>query len=157
MKVLFVDFDGVCNCAECWRKGIRDSKGLAALSPEHVERLNRIVKETNCFIVISSTWRRFHTNNQNKDFLIEAGFMFPEKILGCTPKEGFSTRGEEIQEWMDCWHNNLDHEKVDKFIILDDLPIWEFESVQDHLIQTTWENGLLDNHVEECISKLNGE
>ena len=74
MKIIFVDFDGVLNSLESHCAGFRDNRGLATLCPEHVARLNTIIDATGAVCVISSTWRRMHTQGQNIRFLVAAGF-----------------------------------------------------------------------------------
>jgi len=74
MKLIFLDFDGVLNSNKYFkslkRKKIPHEKILNSLSPEMVERLNKIIEATNAKIVISSTWRTMHTPEELKNFLI---------------------------------------------------------------------------------------
>jgi histidinol phosphatase-like enzyme len=65
MNVIFLDFDGVLN-HQLWYKRRMDEVDTESIvskypfyefDPESIKRLNRIVKETNSKIVVSSSWR----------------------------------------------------------------------------------------------------
>ena len=51
-KIIFLDIDGVLN-SETYDK----NRTAGAIDPECAKRLNRIIKETNADIVISSSWK----------------------------------------------------------------------------------------------------
>lgn len=141
MKVLFLDIDGVCNSAEWAQAG--NSLWLG-VSEEMADKVRRIVKETGCKVVLSSTWRMYP----------EARKAVRQKVchfIDCTVdmqrggKWGVADRGYEIQEWLDR------HPQVKCYAILDDnsdmLP-------HQWLFKTTWEKGLTDEIAQAVIDHL---
>jgi hypothetical protein len=79
--------------------------------------------------------------------LERAGFEYPERIIGATIEiiGRNKTRGQEIAMW-------LEQVPVDSFVIFDDDD--DMEPVQDHLIQTTFEHGLLQEHIDRAREML---
>lgn len=107
-KILFLDIDGVLNCNDYYVRGTRDAPHpLSEICPLAIDHLNKIVAETGCNIVISSTWR-----HSGVDYCInvlkECGFT--GMVLGITPhlREEWAERGNEIYKYL------LDH-KLYKF------------------------------------------
>jgi hypothetical protein len=115
MKVLFLDVDGVLNSQ---RLGTPDG-----MRPWCVTQLARIVKESGCKIVVSSTWRAGGIG-ETSDFhrcLLEASVPGDDTIqrvlIGITPDlvgNGEGARGDEIAAWLG------EHPDVESFVILDD-------------------------------------
>ena len=144
MKIIFLDYDGVVNNL-VFHTIDGEPDFYAEKSIDHQYRdykvndfqavawLNKICREFNCKIVVSSTWRG---RRDYKECLYNAGFK--GEIIGKTPKlEGcFCRRGLEIQKWLD---NNKELE-IDDFIILDDDA--DMEHLISHLIQTNTYRGL---------------
>lgn len=95
-KYLFLDIDGVLNSVswyrEEWNKNHVYPQG--DFDPKCVELVNRIVEETGCKVVVSSSWR---TESNLQSIFDKAGLKF--KIHSITPFG--SHRGCEIQEWLD--------------------------------------------------------
>lgn len=95
-KYLFLDVDGVLNSVswyrEEWNKNHVYPQG--DFDPKCVELVNRIVEETGCKVVVSSSWR---TESNLQSIFDKAGLEF--KIHSITPFG--SHRGCEIQEWLD--------------------------------------------------------
>lgn len=95
-KYLFLDVDGVLNSVswyrEEWNKNHVYPQG--DFDPKCVELVNRIVEETGCKVVVSSSWR---TESNLQSIFDKAGLKF--KIHSITPFG--SHRGCEIQEWLD--------------------------------------------------------
>ena len=71
MKVLFLDIDGVINRFKFNSDGDLDN----TLDEDCIEQLRRIVEETKCSIVISSTWK---VKNSMMDVLDEE--LFPKRL-----------------------------------------------------------------------------
>lgn len=153
--VLFLDFDGVLNSTDWYqRRTHRGSLPYDEIDPLAVQRLNRIVAETGCKIVVSSTWRLLYSLDQFKAMLMLVG---DERLplIDCTPdgatKEhgplwAACQRGTEIQMWREA--NNHDG----PYAVLDDDT--DMDDVVDHFVQTQFATGLLDEHVEEAIALL---
>ena len=116
MRVLFLDVDGVLNTPKTIGKF-----GFDFIDDILVALVARIVRETDCKIVLSS-WGRI----EEKDFLLvkDSLTQFGLEIHDSTPyisKSGAWTEGghtkrcEEIQAWL-----NNNNNTVDVFAILDD-------------------------------------
>lgn len=102
MKVLFLDIDGCLNYENYYKKD-RDitTYPLSEICPIAIENLNRIVFETGCKVVISSTWR--HSGiNYCRNALNSRGFT--GEIIDITPSLDrvgeWVERGNEIYKWL---------------------------------------------------------
>lgn len=139
MKIIFLDMDGVLVTGE-YIKALRDQdkdyhRGVevwemsqyktpipwAALDPECVEQLNRIIAETGSKVVVSSAWRG--RGVQEMQMILDDGGVKCE-VIDTTPFLGNLThrylrdtrgRGLEIADWL----SNTNH-NVESFVILDD-------------------------------------
>jgi hypothetical protein len=153
MKVIFLDIDGVLNFNGC-----RDKiGGLYFVNESKIKLLKQIVDETDAKIVLSSTWRKgwFHrdqgfTDGWADDFtalenkLAEYGLTF----ISRTPITSEGYRGTEIDMWLKNWKG----EEVTNFIIIDDDT--DMKPHMDRLVQTSFNSGLLEKHVNKAIKML---
>lgn len=136
MKLLFLDVDGVLNSHK--------TGGLYALKRPCLKRLEKIVKETGCEIVLSSTWRKDeYALKRLKRVLQYRGI----KIKDVTPVDPKGFRGEEVRlkmiEYM-----------PDKVAILDDDS--DFYDYQlKYFFQTDGEYGMTDTIAYRVIQHLN--
>jgi hypothetical protein len=147
VKLLFLDFDGVLNSKEfCKRVPQRGVIGLDRLA---VLRVNEIVRRTGCKIVISSVHRYGQTVVQLQRRLSRLGLK-SKTVIGKTPapKDG-RERGLEIQEWIDSQPVGT----VSSLCILDDDA--DMAHLKHRLVQTTFEHGLQEEHVERVVDMLN--
>lgn len=133
-KILFLDIDGVCNSAAFARQGKQG--GILGIDPVAAARVKRIIKETGCKVVLSSTWRleedtREQVRREVADF------------IDVTPNMPGVYRGVEIAAWL---HGH--YAEVDNYAILDDDS--DFLAGQP-LFQTTWEHGLTDDIANKVI------
>ena len=145
MKVLFLDIDGVCNSLEYAQ---RNNMNLwHATDPVLVKRVKRIIAETKCKVVLSSTWRLY----------AEARAVVKRDVchfIDCTvdyqagSKRGIVERGLEVQAWLD------KHPAVTQYAILDDesdfLP-------HQWLFQTTFEKGITEEITQAVIDHLTAD
>lgn len=154
-KVLFLDFDGVLNSTESIvEKRIR-SRGVMGIDPYHVAKLQRVVDETGAVIVVSSTWRKFHSVGALGRLLRRAGFR-GSRIVGVTPdlsrRPKMSLyiaveRGYEIDAWL------KRHRAIEHFAIVDDDS--DAGVVHPHqFVKTSFDRGLQDEHAEKLITIL---
>lgn len=135
-EVLFLDFDGVLLPSR--------GRGYTADS-EAVFQLNRIIKEINPFIVISSSWKRM--NCDFEELLADWGVKNP-RLQGTTDNLNglFVRRGHEIESWLrwNTWCTD--------FLILDDeadmCHLWK------HLIQTNPETGITKKDADRVIREF---
>lgn len=153
MKVLFLDFDGVLNSDRWMRAQPPTTNFLRVVDKVAVARLDRIVERTGCVIVVSSTWRILNSLANLRSILIEAGLSHCTVIdktttEDCGPEgEERWWRGHQIQRWLD------EHEgQVESFCILDDDS--DMAHLMPKLVHTTWESGMLDEHVEQAVKML---
>ncbi len=154
MKVIFLDVDGVLNSLEFLapiQQGARRLEDHEWFDPAAVARLNRIVEATGADCVLSSTWRILHRMPDMRGFLKGAGFT--GRLIDKTPGGG-GQRGPQIQQWLDDTAAIGRHE-VESFVILDDDS--DMAHLLPHLVQTSFGDGLQDEHVERAIAMLNGD
>ena len=139
MKVLFLDIDGVVN-----NKHTKENfKGLImGIDPAMAALVQRIVQNTGCEIVLSSSWRLFQ-NIRNE---VERKIC---KFSDITPIL-HAPRGYEIKVWLTL------HPEIDHYAILDDA-----ESIlpeqRANFFQTTWESGLTEDIALAVEKHLNEE
>lgn len=134
-KALFLDIDGVCNCADT----VEQHRGFIGINPVLMARVKQIIERTGCEVVLSSTWRL------NTDGLAEVKRHI--KLYDVTPDRPGSLRGAEIKLWLD-WHPEFEH-----YAILDDNS--DFFGHQ-HLFKTTFATGITDEIANKVIEHLNG-
>lgn len=152
MKVIFLDIDGVLNSASFMKARQKDfdtvdkseeDRWLDMLDQEAVNLLNKAVKATSANIVVSSTWRILHSAEKLSFFLKEKGFI--GSIIDITPSFSGKPRGDEIQAW-------LDKNQIDDFVIIDDDN--DMGELSHRLVQTSWQTGIQQQHVDKIISML---
>lgn len=145
MKVLFLDFDGVLNSGEY----IEECQSGAVISPKMVDYLSLIVRKTGCQVVVSSTWRIFHSVLELNCILREHGFI--GSIYGTTPVHKDRARGNEIDEWLAA------HPEVTSYVILDDEQYDMNEHQLSRLIKTDFKTGLQRQHYERAVQLFDTE
>jgi hypothetical protein len=138
-KVLFLDVDGVLNTTATW-DCIQEQNYVYRLSRELVDNLKQIRKDTDCKIVLSSTWRKREHAMQ----LLESNIG---PISSVTPiKKG--PRGNEIKAWLELTNFS------GNYAILDDNGDMLLEQLP-YFIQTDPEFGLTNTLVHRVICLLN--
>jgi hypothetical protein len=117
-KIIFLDIDGVLNTFTD-----ETPRSRYPLLPRCVENLNKIIRETQAKIVVSSTWRfLFKTPKDLEKVLKESGFEGEIFDFTDSLPNYYSVRGNEIKKWLE------DHEELlgvpyydfSSYIILDD-------------------------------------
>lgn len=146
MKVLFLDIDGVVNPFQTDYDGNIVSK----INDNCVCNVKKVVDETGCKIVISSTWK---VSNSLMDVLEEE--LFPKLpngcVIGCTPTLiPQKNREEEITMYLSS------HPEVDKYVIVDDYD-FELNSFirNGSCVITDALSGFSDSDANACIEILN--
>ena len=163
--VLFLDIDGVTNNrksmveaverAKVEGTGYTDFEGFmfpSRMDPDCVARLNRVVSEGGCDVVLSSTWRYGRPWEVTSRYLRDVcGFEFD--LIGATERtfllnnEGrWSYRGEEIERWRE------EHRDWRDIVIIDDDS--DMKPHMDRLILTDAAVGLQDDEVAEVLKLL---
>ena len=163
MKVIFLDIDGVLNMYGASARTFMKPYGQH-IEPHLVQRLNYIIENSRCNIVVSSAWRS--DMDDLKTQLEEQGFKYWGNVIGktCKPKEKsedipyprtrdaylYNDRGEQICKWLDDSEIN-----VEKYVVVDDetsdiLPYVRIENI----VQTDSNEGMLDKDAKLIIEKL---
>lgn len=149
MKVLFLDVDGVLNSWPTMKEWHANKWGLIhQIGRDLVARVNRIVEETGCKVVLSSIWRHdcrsFPKLEDLSNYFKKFGATFD--LFDKTPRDRNEIRGKEIQMWLD------ENPGVESIVILDDdggmglfIPYW---------VKTSMETGITDEHVNQAIVLL---
>lgn len=166
MRLLFLDIDGVLNSAEYVASDrCRERGGIIGIDRAAVPRLNAITDRTGAGIVVSSSWRIGKTVDRMGEILAAHGVT--GEVVSCTPvlTRRYSDhpeddtrvvvaqeRGHEIQAWLDEMTGPPAWLDVEAFAILDDSS--DMAHLRDRLVRTTWERGLLDEHVERVVAML---
>ena len=165
-KIIFLDIDGVLATPEYLKDG------EWALNPVKQNILKSIIDETDAKIVLSSSWR-LHTLEETKEFMLQEGFLFVDRIIGVTIRayhyidKSFKIhlsipRGVEIQQWIDT-HIHSDNGKnwerkklgVDyQYVILDDDSDMLYTQ-RFNFIQTDSEIGLMMWEATKAVEILN--
>jgi len=164
MKILFLDVDGVLNCSHTFQRrhnallitntAVKREEfawPLGHLDEELIPRLNDIVEQTDCKIVISSSWRISTEFPYFKGWLVYRGFKYPDAIIDKTPNLPMldNCRGEEIKTWL------VKHPEVTQYAILDD-DICDIQPVHpNNYVNTDGKEGLTNEKVKETINLLN--
>lgn len=160
---LMLDVDGVLNSADYLhnRRKIRRPTPHA-IDAVTVPRLNEILRRSGAKVVISSSWRIQHPWQRMQEILTAHGVVCD--VIGQTPSlyeplpqeeacDKYSIkrreRGHEIQAWLN------EHPEVTRFAIVDDNS--DMVHLAHKLVQTTWEMGLLDEHIEPLVKMLLAE
>lgn len=150
-KLLFLDIDGVLNTSK-YIASVRDDYDDAAhIDPKKVSLVNFIVSETGARVVVSSSWRKYHTLKELDNMLKYKGATF--SVIGTTPvltdPKRRIPRGEEIQAYLDSMP-----ETPKAIAILDDDS--DMVHLSKFLIKTIYfGEGLTINHCNDCIKLLN--
>lgn len=158
MKIVFLDFDGVLNNHD-YLYGLGDNPLATGsddqIDPKAVAKLNRIYRETGAVVVVSSTWRLTRTVPELRQLLRSKGLRL--EVIGKTPAHigrgpvvFADRRGEEIHWWL----TNAEEYgvEVESFVILDDDS--DMQPYMDRLVKTTFQTGLLEEHVDRAIALL---
>lgn len=139
--VLFLDVDGVLNCAATFKNKV---PGEWPIESRCLKELDRIIRDTRCFVVVSSTWRMRGVDVLRR-FFLKKGLTRAGALIGRTPVLP-KQRGYEIGAWL------LEHPDVKVFAIVDD-----DDDMGNHigrLVQTDFAAGLTREHADRLIALL---
>lgn len=136
LKILFLDIDGVANCAKTTQR----HRGFIGIDPYMAFLIGKIQLDTDCQFVLSSSWRFF-----NDDGIKEIEKQIA-KMFDVTPDSTTGFRGDEIIAWL------KNHPEVTKYAILDDNS--DFYPDQP-LFKTEWETGITPEIAAKVIKYLN--
>lgn len=159
MKLIFLDIDGVFN-SEAWKKDPRFSKieyPYNLFDPETVLLFNRIIRETEAKVVITSTWRLKYSLESLRTIFNKVGIRC--EIVACTPdlRRGSDhvLRGNEILKW--CKDNRkllgVKYINYTDYVIIDDNSDMLYWHVS-HFFQTDPQCGLSPEITRRIIRAL---
>ena len=160
IKLIFLDYDGVVNNLifhtidgepDFYYRPLNEYSGLDRQVNDFqaVAWLNKICREFNCKVVVTSTWRG---RDDYAECLYRAGFK--GEIIGRTPWLG-TKRGKEIFVWLNKEENQNIVKDIDDFIILDDDA--DMEMYMPHLIQTNTYRGLGFEEYQKICKRWEGD
>lgn len=148
MRVVFLDFDGVCNSLEyIWRqerKELRFQRRWSPaddLDPALIERLNGLLARTGAKVVVSASVRKLCSIEYLRSCLHARGFV--GTVLGKTAESG-PRRGHEIAAWLEA------RPFVTAFVILDDDS--DMAHLMPRLVRTDLKVGLSATDVERAVA-----
>ena len=166
VKVLFLDVDGVLNQNALEHKILEDleldqESGLSIL---HLKRLKNIIDKTDCYIVLSSSWRLFKASKAqlfNAFKLDGIDIDISNRYLGDTPKLDFTIdrcRVMEIKQWLEqskkCYN-------IIEWVVVDDLELDETEDckfyLDGHFVMTDGEKAMSEQDMNKVISIFNAK
>lgn len=153
-KLLFLDVDGVMNSAETV---MASPKGTpVGINPYLAFLVGKIVLDTDCKIVVSSTWRN------SEAAMADIVSKFPQgTVIGKTPNKGNYKdetgreigRGREVEQWLMENQDLFDDIEGVRYAILDDDS--DFYETQP-LFKTTWAKGITPEIAQKVTDYLNG-
>lgn len=150
LKILFLDIDGVCNS-----RNTTSLQDLYPIDPYMAFMVGKIQLDTNCEVVLSSSWR----HHPDGVAAVEKSIV---KVFDKTPTVKWDgakrfargrewpheIRGDEINAWLAI------HPNVNRYAILDD----DSDFYDDQpLFQTSFDNGLTEDIMHSVIEHLSRE
>lgn len=151
MKIVFLDIDGVLNSfrsvvALGGYGHLNSKRGKMTLEEAKLDIISlklvqKLVKETDSKVVISSSWRILADDVSAFDFLDMPVIGFTESLWGI--------RGTEIQKW-------LDENPVESYTIIDDDSDM-LESQMDNFVKTYNDYGFTVQNFEKAYEILMGK
>jgi hypothetical protein len=152
VKILFLDIDGVLNSL-MWYKAREDNRPhhsyferyIDEIDPHAIKLLSDFIgKYSDLKVVISSSWRILHTNEEIQNVF---DTVLPHNnidIIGATIQLRRShCRGDEIKEWLSR------HKDVRNYVIMDDDGDMLSEQMKN-FVNTNWSTGLLLPHIRKA-------
>lgn len=167
-KYLFLDFDGVLNTSRYVKllrnEGIDPFDEFGAMfDPETIVNLKSIVEQTNCMIVLSTSWRnegllRMRSLWKDRNLPGEIFSMTPILLsttyqdsqngeMFCIPE--LNAKALEINAWLQQYASNSFN-----YVIIDDENVF-CQKQQNHLVITDENKGLTVQKSKEAIEILN--
>lgn len=162
-NIVFLDIDGVVNTLQISTKPFSSKErkhggfyfDLCDITDDRVSNiqaimwLNKLCKDTDAGIVITSTWRRFERDSHTVEkCLRNSGLLDDIPIIGATPYLNGEIRGREIEDWL------LSNDIKGNYVILDD--DMDMGSLINHLVNCNVHNGLTYNEYILAKNILNG-
>lgn len=157
MKLIFLDVDGVLNCAQSTS---RAPHGCIGVDEDKVALLREIVDATDATIILTSTWKQDWSRIPEcraPDGKYLDDMLFREKlVISSKTEDQVVDRGHGIIRFLE----RVGISRVESWVVLDDDVFYDYEEcgILPHLVQTSFGGGGLQRkHVLQAIRYLNGE
>ncbi len=156
MKVIFLDIDGVLvtrNSIKYQYLNFPDDTSIQ-FGKKAIKNLNKLIRLTKAKIVISSTWRLFHSLEKLQNIFEEQNIK--GKIISTTSVEKATIeedipRGQKITDWLE------QHPEVKQYVIIDDDV--QADCIQFHpynCVETSYKRGFApEERFNEALAILN--
>jgi hypothetical protein len=156
MKVIFLDIDGVLvtrNSIKYQHLNYPDESSIL-FSKKAINNLNKLIRLTDAKIVISSTWRLFHTFEKLQTIFkkqnIKGEIISTTSVEKATLEEDIP-RGKKIADWLE------QHSDIEQYVIIDDDV--QADCIQFHpynCVETSYKRGLApEDRFNEALAILN--
>lgn len=157
MKLLFLDIDGVLD-SETFHHGPKDKQGFPfdRLDIKCLRRIEKIVANTGCQVVISSTWRETWGISDFNDLFKKFNCNIEIYALNPVHRESYKNRGSEIYEYIKNNESILNkkwYEFNDYVILDDDCDMLYYQ--RNNFIFVDRTVGLTDKDCKQAIMILN--
>lgn len=150
MRFIFLDFDGVLNSLNYFRRVGQPSRWSSHdFDPDACARIMRVVEATDASIIVSSAWRIAHAMVDIRGYLEERGIP-KARVIGKTPYLSGEQRGDEILSFIDTWER-IDG-PIEGFVIIDDSS--DMSCLMHRLVRTTGLDGMEDHHIDLAIEMI---
>lgn len=141
-KLLFLDIDGVCNSAQFAMKNPKG--GMLGIDMYCAFLVGKIVLDTGCEVVLSSTWRLWEKDREEVRSQVVDFIDVTPDLRG---KD--QCRGHEIEKWLK--DNNAEDTRY--AILDDDSDMLVYQA--PNFFKTTWAEGLTPEIAKAVTEHLN--
>ena len=160
MKVIFLDIDGVLNCATSKSYCVEDDgRVIKGIDSDKVKQLAKIVEATDAQIILSSDWKdgwnKYYTGQKPSHVKYLDNHLYKKGKLIIKDKtpdtnKGSWFRGEEILMYLRI------HPDIDNYVIIDDTFFDDFiiKEIEEFLVLTNRKVGVFDGNVDDVIKIL---
>jgi histidinol phosphatase-like enzyme len=140
MKLLFLDIDGVMNTDFHYVRS--DKHPDLEFDPEAIKTLEDVIIETDCKIIISSSWRKSRTVAELKEIFSHYGEIISKVIVGKTGNfPRVCQRQDEIKLYLEYYKNDKKIE-VESFVVIDDEVEYDIYDLPNNTVSTKSDDGL---------------
>ncbi len=146
--LIFLDMDGVLNGHD-YDPSAKSNTILRSC----VDRLNRVLEETDARIVLSSAWRYMLIGKamslRGFDYLLRTHGVIADRLIGATcADEEVRERGWQIQTWRRL------HDHRGPYVVIDDMDLHIKPLHGDRFVQPNGQVGLSDDDASRAIELL---
>jgi hypothetical protein len=138
MNIIFLDFDGVIATPDSC---VAFEKAMWCIDPTKARMIERLCRETNSMLVITSTWKQGHSWSTFIDLMTAYNldkylFYVKNTDIDLWKAPGLlGIRGKEVDEWL-LFASEYEEIGIEKYIIIDDSSDFTDDQKEKYLIQT---------------------